>query len=54
MFVSYRQIVDGNWFPVYARVDDTLHFQAQSVNVREIVKFTAYKRTGTTSAASKP
>jgi hypothetical protein len=54
MFVSYRQIVDGSWFPVYARVDDTLHFQAQSVHVREIVKFTAYKRAGTASAASKP
>lgn len=53
-FVGYRQIVDGNWFPVYARVDDTLHFQAQSVHIREIVKFTGYKRAGTTSAASKP
>ena len=53
-FVGYRQIVDGNWFPVYARVDDTLHFQAQSVHVREIVKFTGYKRAGTASAASKP
>lgn len=53
-FVGYRQIIDGNWFPVYARVDDTLHFQAQSVHVREIVKFSGYKRTGTTSAVSKP
>jgi hypothetical protein len=54
MFVSYRQIVDGNWFPAYARVDDTLHFQAESVHVREIVKLTGYKRTGTTTTASKP
>jgi hypothetical protein len=53
-FVTYRQIVDGNWFPAYTRVDDTLHFRAQSVHVREIVKFTGYKRTGTTSTASKP
>jgi len=53
-FVTYRQIVDGNWFPAYARVDDTLNFRAQSVHVREIVKFTGYKRTGTTSTASKP
>lgn len=51
MFVSYRQVVDGLWFPAYARVDDTLHFQAQSVHVREIVKFTGYKRTGTDTAA---
>jgi hypothetical protein len=53
-FVSYRQIVDGNWFPAYARVDDTLHFQAESVHVREILKLTGYKRTGTTSTASRP
>lgn len=43
-FTGYRQIIDGNWFPVYARVDDTLHFRAESVHVREIVKYTAYKR----------
>lgn len=54
MFVGYRQLVDGNWFPAYARVDDTLHFRAESVHVREIVKFKAYKRAGSTSAASKP
>lgn len=53
-FVTYRQIVDGNWFPAYTRVDDTLHFGTQSVHVREIVKFTGYKRTGPTSTASKP
>jgi hypothetical protein len=53
-FVSYRQLVDGNWFPAYARVDDTLNFGVQSVHVREIVKFTGYKRTGATTAASKP
>ena len=53
MFVSYRQIVDGYWFPAYARVDDTLHFQTESVHVREVVKFTGYKRAGPTSAVSK-
>ena len=46
-FVSYRQLVDGHWFPAYARVDDTLHFQVQAIHVREIVKFTGYKRAGT-------
>lgn len=54
IFVSYRQIVDGNWFPAYTRVDDTLHFKAQSVHVREIVKFAEYKRTDANSVASKP
>ena len=32
MFVGYRQYVDGNWFPAYAKVDDTLHFNAESVH----------------------
>jgi hypothetical protein len=44
-FVSYRQPVDGNWFPAYVRVDDTLHFRVESVHLREIIKFTGYKRT---------
>jgi hypothetical protein len=51
MFVGYRQVVDGNWFPAYARVDDTLHFRAESVHVREILKWTSYKRAGTAGDA---
>ncbi|HEX3741188.1 MAG TPA: hypothetical protein VHV29_15935 [Terriglobales bacterium] len=54
MFVAYRQIVDGNWFPVYAKVDDTLHFNISSVHIREIVKFTNYKRAGPATGAAKP
>jgi hypothetical protein len=53
-FVAYRQIVDGEWFPAYARVDDTLHLGVESVHVREIVKFTAYKRAEAANAAAKP
>lgn len=53
-FVGYRQIVDGNWFPAYARIDDTLHFGVESVHVREIVKFTGYQRAGPTNTAAKP
>jgi len=52
MFVAYRQPVDGYWFPAYARVDDTLHFRAESVHVREILKLTGYKRAG--APAAKP
>jgi len=52
-FVGYRQIVDGFWFPAYARVDDTLHFQAASVHVREIVKFKDYARAGSNSNSDK-
>lgn len=53
-FAGYRQIVDGNWFPVYARVDDTLQFGTGSVHVREIVKFKDYKRADVSRAASRP
>ena len=52
-FVGYRQPVDGFWFPAYVRVDDTLHFGVESIHVREIVKFTGYKRTGA-AASAKP
>jgi outer membrane lipoprotein-sorting protein len=52
-FATYRQPVDGNWFPAYVRVDDTLHFRAESVHVREIVKFTGYKRAGAASSGGK-
>jgi outer membrane lipoprotein-sorting protein len=44
-FVTYRQQVDGHWFPAYTRSDDTLHFRAGSIHLRQIVKYSAYKRT---------
>lgn len=54
-FVTYRQIIDGNWLPVYSRIDQTLQFGIESVHVREIVKLQNYKRTGgLTTTASKP
>jgi hypothetical protein len=53
-FVGYRQLVDGYWFPAYARVDDTLHFQVQAIHLREIVKLTGYKRASAATAAAKP
>jgi hypothetical protein len=54
MFVSYRQVVDGHWFPAYTRVDDTLHFQLQAIRMREIVKFKDYKRAAGVDVAAKP
>lgn len=54
MFVGYRQYADGNWFPAYARVDDTLHFRAASVRIKEIVKFNGYKKKDTAGTGSKP
>jgi len=51
-FVTYRQFMDGMWFPAYVRVDDTLTFRVESVHVRETIKFTGYKKAG--AAAAKP
>lgn len=53
-FLSVRQLVDGNWFPAYARIDDTLHFGVELIHVREVVRFKDYKRAGTSSASAKP
>jgi YD repeat-containing protein len=44
-FVTYRQQVDGRyWFPAYTRSDESLQFKAASVHVREVIKYTGYKR----------
>jgi len=53
-FVGFRQIIDGNWFPVYARVDETLQFGVSSVHLREIVKFKDYKPIPVSGAEAKP
>lgn len=46
-FVTYREQIDGQyWFPTYTRADDFLHFSNGDVHVREIVKYTNYKRFG--------
>jgi len=51
-FVTYRQLVDGYWFPAYSKVDDTLQFGVESVHLREIVKFKDYMRTSPGNPAS--
>ena len=46
-FVTYRQQIDGQyWFPTYTMADDILHFRSGDVHVREILKYTNYKRFG--------
>ena len=48
-FTTWREQVDGKyWFPTYTKADDTLHFRTslQDVHIREIVKYTDYKRFG--------
>ena len=46
-FVTYREQIDGRyWFPTYTRADDDLHFSGSDVHIREIIKYTNYKRFG--------
>jgi hypothetical protein len=52
-FTTWRERIDGRyWFPTFSRGDDTLHFHggryalAQDVQIRDIVKYTNYKRFG--------
>ena len=45
-FVTYRQLVEGHWFPAYTRSDDTLLFRTGAVQVKEIIKYSGYKRVG--------
>jgi hypothetical protein len=46
-FVTYREQIDGQyWFPTYTRADDYLHFKSGDIRIREIVKYTNYKRFG--------
>ena len=49
-FTTYREQIDGKfWFPTYTIADDTLHFTNQDVHIREVVKYTNYKRYGAES-----
>ena len=46
-FTTWRDQVDGKyWFPVYTKVDDTLHFSTGDIHIRQVVKYTDYKRFG--------
>jgi hypothetical protein len=46
-FTTWRQQIDNKyWFPVYTKVDDTLHFSSGDIHIRQIVKYTDYKRFG--------
>jgi len=46
-FTTWREQVDGKyWFPAYTKADDTLHYSLRDVHIREIIKYTDYKRFG--------
>ena len=55
-FMTWRQQVDGHyWFPVYTKGEGVLHFaggsgyMAQDVHMRDTIKYTDYKRFGSTA-----
>jgi len=55
-FMTWRQQVDGHyWFPVYTKGEGVLHFSGgygymgQDVHIRDTVKYTDYKRFGTST-----
>ena len=37
------------WFPTYTRAEDTLKFSMGDVKIREIIKYTNYRRFGSKS-----
>ncbi len=42
-FTTWRQQVDGKyWFPTFSSADDTLHFLAQDVRIKQTLTFTNY------------
>ncbi len=49
-FTTYRENLFGDlWVPTYTHTDDTLHFNAGPVHIRVTVKYTNYKRFGSTT-----
>ncbi len=46
-FTTWREQIDGKyWFPTYTKAEDTLHFSSGDIQIREIVKYSDYKRFG--------
>ena len=46
-FTTWREQIDGRyWFPTYTKADDELHFSTGDVHIKEIVKYSDYKRYG--------
>jgi len=49
-FTTWREQIDGQyWFPTYTRAEDTLQFAMGGVRIREIIKYTNYRRFGSKS-----
>jgi hypothetical protein len=55
-FMTWRQQIDGHyWFPIYTKGEGILHFaggygaMAQDVHIRDTIKYSDYKRFGSSS-----
>lgn len=49
-FTTWREQIDGTyWFPTYTRAEDTLKFSLGDIKIREIIRYSNYKRFGSKS-----
>src|ERR1700674_1020331 len=49
-FTTWREQIDGQyWFPTYTRAEDILKFSMGDIKIREIIKYTNYRRFGSRS-----
>jgi len=54
-FTTYRENISGPyWFPTYTHADDTLNFSSGGIHVRMTVKYSNYKRFGSTIKIGTP
>ena len=54
-FRTYRQNIEqGYWFPVYTRADDYLHFKSGDIHIRMTIRYSNYKRFGSTVKMGTP
>lgn len=54
-FRTFRQNIEkGYWFPVYTRADDYLHFRNGDVHIRMTIRYSNYKRYGSTVKMGTP
>jgi len=54
-FRTYRQNIEqGFWFPVFTRADDYLHFRSGDVHIRMTIRYSNYKRYGSTVKMGRP
>jgi len=54
-FTTYRENISGPyWFPTYTHADDTLNFSSGGIHIRMTVKYTNYKKFGSTIKIGTP